>query len=98
LAKEAEAKLHDITGTQFEFNPDQLERDKQKTLSGPTSTGFSMSTAAKTTPSVRLKLKEAQDEIGALRIELAKQKLASLQGFRQELSIDTSESIKKVLK
>jgi hypothetical protein len=31
-----------------------------------------MSTAAKTTPSVRLKLKEAQEEIGALRLALAK--------------------------
>ncbi len=57
-----------------------------------------MSTAAKTTPSVRLKLKEAQEEIGALRLELAQNKLASSQGSRQASSIDTnSTTTKKVL-
>jgi hypothetical protein len=55
-------------------------------------TGFSMSTAAKTTPSVRLKLEEAQEEIGALRLALAQQKLASLHGSRQESSIDTTNT------
>jgi hypothetical protein len=88
LAKEAAERVIDITGTQFEFNPEQLERDRQKELDGPKSTGFSMSTAAKTTDSTRLKLKEAQDEIGELRLALAKQKLTSL----QESSIDTPEA------
>jgi hypothetical protein len=60
IAKEAAEKMAEITGTQFEFSPDQLERDREKTLQGPVSGGLSMSTAAKTTPSVRLKLKEAQ--------------------------------------
>jgi hypothetical protein len=72
LAKEAAAKLAEITGTQFEFSTEQLERDREKTLHGPVSGGLSMSTAAKTTPSIRLKLKEAQEEIGELRLALAK--------------------------
>jgi hypothetical protein len=73
LAQEAAKQLEEITGTQFEFSTDQLERDKEKALNGPMSTGMSMSTAAKTTNSTRLKLKEAQEEIGALRIALAQQ-------------------------
>jgi hypothetical protein len=85
LAKEAAEKIIDITGTQFEFNSDQLERERQKTLDGPMSTGFSMSTAAKTTQSTRLKLEEAQDKIGELRLALAKQNLNS----QQESSNDT---------
>jgi hypothetical protein len=72
-AREAAANAVDPSGTQFEFSTDQLERDRQKALNGPSSTGFSMSTAAKTTPSTRLKLKEAQEEIGELRLALAKQ-------------------------
>jgi hypothetical protein len=62
-----------------------MERDREKTLEGPKSTGFSMSTAAKTTNSTRLKLKEAQDEIGELRRALARQQVAS----QHESSIDT---------
>jgi hypothetical protein len=48
-----------------------MERDREKTLQRPNSDGLSMSTAAKTTPSVRLRLKEAQDKIGELRLALA---------------------------
>jgi hypothetical protein len=87
IAKEAAERVIEITGTQFEFNPAQLEQDRQKEIDGPMPTGFSMSTAAKTTQSTRLKLKEAQDKIGELRLALAKQKIASL----QESSINTPE-------
>jgi hypothetical protein len=69
---------------QFEFNPDQVEGDRQKTLNGPMSTGTSMSTAAKTTNSTRLKLKEAQEEIGKLCRALPQQNLASHQHSSQE--------------
>lgn len=77
LAKEAAEQIIDITGTHFEFSTSQIERDRQKTADGPQSTGYSMSTMGKTTGSTRLKLKEAQDEIGELRLKLAKHKLAS---------------------
>jgi hypothetical protein len=71
LAKAAQAdKPVDLTGTQFEFSTEQLERDRQKAQDGPLSTGMSMSTAAKTTPRTRLKLKEAQDKIAELRLAL----------------------------
>ena len=63
----------DHTGAKFEFSPDQLEQDRLKTLAGPMSTGFSMSTAAKTTNSTRLALKEAKEEIRQMKLELAKQ-------------------------
>jgi hypothetical protein len=43
-------------------------------MNGPQSTGFSMSTAAKTTDSTRLNLKEAKEEIYELRKALAQQK------------------------
>jgi hypothetical protein len=66
--QEEAAKLPDLTGTQFVFNPEQVERDRHKMLNGPQSTGFSMSTAAKTTDSVRLKYKEAVEEIRALQL------------------------------
>lgn len=72
-AKEATDNPPKLTGTQFEFNSEQIERDRQKTIDGPRSTGYSMSTAGKTTPGTRLKLKEAQEEIENLRIALAQQ-------------------------
>jgi hypothetical protein len=59
-AKADSLKVPDLSGAQFVFNTDQLARDRQKVLDGPLSTGFSMSTAAKTTPSIRLKYKEAE--------------------------------------
>jgi hypothetical protein len=71
-----------------------MERDGEKTLQGPTSDGLSMSTAAKTTPSVRLKLKEAQEEIGELRLALAKQKAAPSQ-TSDETPEDTPEETTK---
>jgi hypothetical protein len=77
LAKAAAETPIDLTGTQFEFSPEQLEKDRQKSQAGPPSTGFSMSTMGKTTESTRLKLKEAQEELGALRLQLAKQTLSS---------------------
>jgi hypothetical protein len=51
-----------------------------------------MSTAAKITNSTRLKLKEAQEEIGALRLALAAQQLASPKDSSQESSNGTMES------
>jgi hypothetical protein len=72
-AQEELDKLDNLTGTQFEFSKEQIERDRQKLIQGPASTGYSMSTAAKTTPSVRLKLKEAQEQIGELKLALAQQ-------------------------
>ena len=54
-AKEDALKVPGITGTHFVFNTSQLDKDGQKALAGPLSKGFSMSTAAKTTPSIRLK-------------------------------------------
>jgi hypothetical protein len=74
-AMAAAAQATDLTGTQFEFSADQLENDRQKALNGPHSTGLSMSTAAKTTDSTRLKLKQAKEEIDILRKELTKQRL-----------------------
>jgi hypothetical protein len=71
LAKAQADKPVDLTGTQFEFSTEQLDRDTQKAQDGPLSTGMSMSTAAKTTHRTRLKLKEAQDEIAELRLALA---------------------------
>jgi hypothetical protein len=71
LAKAQADKPIDLTGTQFEFSMEQLDRDRQKAQDGPLSTGMSMSMAAKTTPRTRLKLKEAQDEIAELRLALA---------------------------
>jgi hypothetical protein len=56
------------------------------------STGFSMSTTAKTTQSTRLKLKEAQDKIGELRLALAKHKIASLQESSIDIPEETPES------
>jgi hypothetical protein len=73
-----EAPVANITGTQFEFSTNQLERDRQKMLDGPQLTGMSMLMAAKTTPSVWIKLKEAQEEISELRLAFAKQNTASL--------------------
>jgi hypothetical protein len=70
LAKAQADKPVDLTGTQFEFSKEQLDRDRQKAQDGPLSTGMSMPTAAKTTPRTRLKLKEAQDEIAELRLAL----------------------------
>ena len=61
LAKAQADKPVDLTGTKFEFSTEQLDQDRQKAQDGPLSTGMSMSTAAKTTPRTRLKLKEAQD-------------------------------------
>jgi hypothetical protein len=72
-AQEAAAMEVDQTGTQFEFSPEQLEQDRLKTLAGPMSTGFSMSTAGKTTGTTRLALKEAKEELKQLKLELAKQ-------------------------
>jgi hypothetical protein len=71
LAKAQADKPFDLTRTQFKFSKEQLEQDRQKAQDGPLSTGMSMSMAAKTTPSTRLKLKEAQDEIAELRLALA---------------------------
>jgi hypothetical protein len=73
LAKAQAGKtVADLTGTQFEFSTEQLERDRQKAQDGPLSTGMCMSMAAKTTPITRLKLKEAQDGIAELRLALAR--------------------------
>jgi hypothetical protein len=63
LAKAQADKPVDLTRTQFKSSTEQLERDRQKAQEGPLSTGMSMSTAVKTTPRTRLKLKEAQEEI-----------------------------------
>jgi hypothetical protein len=70
LAKAQADKPVNLTGTQFEFSTEQLEGDRQKAQDGSISTGMSMSTAAKTPPRTRLKLKEAQDEIAELRLAL----------------------------
>jgi hypothetical protein len=97
--KEAAEKITEITGTQFEFSTDQIERDQEKALHGPMSTGMSMSTAAKTTNSTRLKLKEAQEEIGALRLALEQQKLSprhetpSHENTNQALTVNTASNI-----
>ena len=53
----------DHTGTEIEFSAEQPERNREKGLESPPSTGFSMSTAGKTTTGTRLKLKEAREEI-----------------------------------
>jgi hypothetical protein len=83
-AQIAKDQAKDRTGTQFEFSTNQLENDRLKAQNGPHSTGFSMSTAAKTTDSTRLKLKEAKEEINLLKEALAKQKLGDTPSFEQE--------------
>jgi hypothetical protein len=70
LAKAQADKPVDLSGTQFKFSTEQLERDRQKAQDDPLSTGMPMSTAAKTTPRTWLKLKEGQDEIAELRLVL----------------------------
>jgi hypothetical protein len=87
-AKEDAANYVAPSGTQFDFNAEQIEQDRKKAQQGPPSTDFSMSTAAKTTPRTRLKLKEAQEEIEDLRRALANQLLKkdpSLQPSLQSL-------------
>jgi hypothetical protein len=85
LAAEQAANPDDLTGTQFEFSTEQLENDRQKAINGPPSTGMSMSTAAKTTPKTRLRLKEAQEEITELKRALA-------QHAKQNPPTDSQES------
>ncbi len=65
LAAEAKAtaeaaRVIDHTGTEFEFSAEQIERNRERADRTTPSTGFSMSTAAKTTPGTRIKLKETQ--------------------------------------
>jgi hypothetical protein len=74
VATAAEAALvqEDLSGTQFVFSPDQVEREREKAILGSESEGRSMSTAGKTTGSTRLKLKEAEEQIAELRLALAK--------------------------
>jgi hypothetical protein len=91
-AKEAAANAVDPSRTQFKFSTDQLERGQQKALNGPSSTGFSMSTAAKTTPSTQLKLKEVQEERGEPRLALARQTRppeSTKDPTTQDMQIDT---------
>jgi hypothetical protein len=77
LAKAQADKPVDLTGTQFEVSTEQLEQNRQKAQDDPLSIGMSMSTAAKTTPRTRLKLKEAQGEITELRLALAQHPVLS---------------------
>ncbi len=69
-AEEAAKNQKEPSGTQFIFNPAQLEKDHAKALGGYESDGRSMSTSGKTTDSTRLKLKETREELQALRLEL----------------------------
>jgi hypothetical protein len=64
----AAATPEDLTGTQFIFSTDQIERENERALQGSESDGKSMSTAGKTTGTTRLKLKEAQEELAELRL------------------------------
>ena len=70
IAAAAAASIPDLTGTQFVFSPEQVARDHDKALLGSESDGKSMSTAGKTTDSIRLKFKEAQEEIAELKLAL----------------------------
>ncbi len=69
-AAEAATNQQDLTGTQFVFSTEQVARDHEKALKGYESNGRSMSTAGKTTESTRLRLKEAQEQIEELQLEL----------------------------
>jgi hypothetical protein len=78
----------DHTGTEFEFSAEQIEHDREKSLAGPLSTGFSMSTAAKTTPRTRLKLKKAQEQIMESHKEIEKLRL----GLARHAALNPPES------
>ena len=99
IAKEAEENAADPTGTQFEFSTEQLEQDRLKAMNGPSSTGFSMSTAAKTTESTRLKLKEAKEELYNLKKAAQEEILAlkkALAKHKANESVDLPEETPEV--
>jgi len=73
LAAEAALVTEDLSGTQFVFSSEQMERERERALLGSESEGRSMSTAGKTTASTRLKLKEAEEQIAELKLALAAQ-------------------------
>jgi hypothetical protein len=93
IAKEAADNAVDPTGTQFEFSPEQLERDRLKAMNGPPSTGFLMSTAAKTTDSTRLKLKEAKEEIYELKKAAQEEILALKQALAKQAQHQAPKSV-----
>jgi NifB/MoaA-like Fe-S oxidoreductase len=59
-----------MSGTQFVFSTEQVERENKCVALGSESDGRSMSTSGKTTESTQLKLKIAQEQIKELQLQL----------------------------
>jgi hypothetical protein len=57
------AMVIDHTGTEFEFSAEQIKRNRERADRTTPSSRYSMSTAAKTTPGTRIKLKETQEQL-----------------------------------
>jgi hypothetical protein len=90
-AAAAAAPPTEITGTQFVFSHEQVQRDHEKALAGSVSDGRSMSTAGKTTDSTRLKLKEAQEQIADLKLALARKPLEVTLANTNDMDISEEE-------